>query len=231
MAVLREGVGAPADVSANEDLSLEVLLGQLLEGQRQDLEVIGGVLDQQVGPCVGDEPLAVRPDFYGLARRLCLHLPGVLLGRGMGRRKPHSQDPGGRSRMVSSSAYWWIRARRSNKLAPPTPASTCIPAGQASNEKRARPAGHASLPSGRPELEITEALDLTKGSIAPYIRELRDASEDLPYRRPPRGAAEVAARRRRRASSSRPLSPRSRSGPSLFTALQLDLPRLQPASS
>ena len=40
-----------------------------------------GQLDQQKGAGVGDEPLAVRPDFYGLRRRLCLHLPGVLLGR------------------------------------------------------------------------------------------------------------------------------------------------------
>ena len=51
---------------------------------------------------------------------------------------------------------------------------------------------------GRPELEIAEALDLPRTSISPYIRELRDAGEDLPYRRPPRSAAEVTARRRRR---------------------------------
>jgi hypothetical protein len=49
---------------------------------------------------VGDEALAVRPDFYGLARRLCLHLPGVLLGRCEWVGKPHSQDPRGRSRRV-----------------------------------------------------------------------------------------------------------------------------------
>jgi hypothetical protein len=41
---------------------------------------------------------------------LCLHLPGVLLAWGMGRRKPHSQEPRGRSGMVSSGGYWWIRA-------------------------------------------------------------------------------------------------------------------------
>jgi len=51
---------------------------------------------------------------------------------------------------------------------------------------------------GRPELEIAEALDLPPNSVSPYIRELRDAGEDLPYRRPPRSAAEVKARRRRR---------------------------------
>jgi hypothetical protein len=58
---------------------------------------------------VGDEPFAVRPDFYGLRRRLCLHLPGVLLARGMGFRKPHSQEPRGRSRMASSGAYRYFR--------------------------------------------------------------------------------------------------------------------------
>jgi transcriptional regulator with XRE-family HTH domain len=50
---------------------------------------------------------------------------------------------------------------------------------------------------GRPEREIAEALDLERTSVGPYVRELRDAGEDLPYRRPPRGATEVAARRRR----------------------------------
>jgi hypothetical protein len=42
-------------------------------------------------------PSTVRPDFYGLARLLCLHLPGVLLVLRVGRRKPHSQEPRGRS--------------------------------------------------------------------------------------------------------------------------------------
>lgn len=51
---------------------------------------------------------------------------------------------------------------------------------------------------GRPEREIAEALDLERTSVGPYIRELRDAGEDLPYRRPPRGATEAAARRRRK---------------------------------
>jgi hypothetical protein len=48
---------------------------------------------------------------------------------------------------------------------------------------------------GRPEREIGEVLDLERTSVGPYVRELRDAGEDLPYRRPPRGATEVAARR------------------------------------
>gem|GEM_PF-738335 len=50
---------------------------------------------------------------------------------------------------------------------------------------------------GRPEREIAEALDLERTSVGPYVRELRDAGEDLSYRRPPRGSTEVAARRRR----------------------------------
>ncbi|HMJ73121.1 MAG TPA: helix-turn-helix domain-containing protein [Solirubrobacterales bacterium] len=50
---------------------------------------------------------------------------------------------------------------------------------------------------GRPEAEIAEALDLSRKAVGPYVRELRDAGEDLPYRRPPRSAVEVAARRRR----------------------------------
>ena len=52
---------------------------------------------------------------------------------------------------------------------------------------------------GRPEAEIAEALDISRKSISPYIRELRDAGNHLPYRRPPRGAAQTAARFRRRA--------------------------------
>ncbi|MGC1852466.1 MAG: helix-turn-helix domain-containing protein [Solirubrobacterales bacterium] len=50
---------------------------------------------------------------------------------------------------------------------------------------------------GRPEAEIAEALDLSRKAVGPYVRELRDAGEDLPYRRPPRRAVELAARRRR----------------------------------
>ena len=53
-------------------------------GERRGEPEPVGQLDQEKGPGVGDEPLAVRPDFYGLARRLCLHLPGVLLGLGNG---------------------------------------------------------------------------------------------------------------------------------------------------
>jgi hypothetical protein len=80
----------------------------LRERRRQRQPI--GQLDQEEGASVGDQALGVRPDFYGLVRRLCLHLPGVLLVLGMGRRKPHSQDPRGRSRMASSGAYRWTRA-------------------------------------------------------------------------------------------------------------------------
>lgn len=51
---------------------------------------------------------------------------------------------------------------------------------------------------GCPEQEIAEALDLSRSSVGPYVRDLRDAGEDLPYRRLPRSAGEIAARRRRR---------------------------------
>lgn len=50
---------------------------------------------------------------------------------------------------------------------------------------------------GRPEAEIAEALDLSRNAVGPYVRELRDAGEHLPYRRPPRRAVEQAARLRR----------------------------------
>jgi transcriptional regulator with XRE-family HTH domain len=54
---------------------------------------------------------------------------------------------------------------------------------------------------GQPEREIAEALDLTPGSVGAYVGELRNAGEDLPYRRPARRAIEIAARRRRRCNS------------------------------
>lgn len=50
---------------------------------------------------------------------------------------------------------------------------------------------------GRGEREIAEALDLARASIGPYVRELRDAGVELPYRRQPRSRAERAARHRR----------------------------------
>ena len=50
---------------------------------------------------------------------------------------------------------------------------------------------------GRSEAEIADAFDLSRKAVGPYVRELRDAGEDLPYRRPPRSSVEVAARRRR----------------------------------
>jgi transcriptional regulator with XRE-family HTH domain len=50
---------------------------------------------------------------------------------------------------------------------------------------------------GRPEQEIAEALDLGRTSVGPYVRDLRDAGEDLSYRRGARSAVELTARRRR----------------------------------
>jgi transcriptional regulator with XRE-family HTH domain len=51
---------------------------------------------------------------------------------------------------------------------------------------------------GKPEREIAEALDLTVGAVGPYVRELRDAGEHVPYRREARRGIERAARIRRR---------------------------------
>jgi biotin operon repressor len=51
---------------------------------------------------------------------------------------------------------------------------------------------------GRRDQEIAEALDLARSSIAPYVRDLRDAGVELAYRRP-RGRSELLARRRRAA--------------------------------
>jgi transcriptional regulator with XRE-family HTH domain len=50
---------------------------------------------------------------------------------------------------------------------------------------------------GRPEGEIAEVLDLSRNSVGPYVRDLRDTGEGLPYRRAPRTSMEVAARHRR----------------------------------
>lgn len=50
---------------------------------------------------------------------------------------------------------------------------------------------------GRSLKEIGDALGLDSGTVGHYISDLRDAGERLPYRRPPRGAVEVAKRRRR----------------------------------
>jgi transcriptional regulator with XRE-family HTH domain len=56
---------------------------------------------------------------------------------------------------------------------------------------------------GHSERQVAEALDLERASVGPYIRDLRDAGKDLPYRRPPRRATEVAARRRRQGRARR----------------------------
>jgi transcriptional regulator with XRE-family HTH domain len=50
---------------------------------------------------------------------------------------------------------------------------------------------------GRGEQEIAEALDLARSSVGPYVRDLRDAGENLPYRRSPRRGSERMARHRR----------------------------------
>jgi transcriptional regulator with XRE-family HTH domain len=78
---------------------------------------------------------------------------------------------------------------------------------------------------GHPEQEIAEALDLSRSSVAPYVRDLRDAGENLPYRRPPRSYAEVAARRRRQRGSC--TAPRGRQTAELPSQTHLRAPVLR----
>lgn len=54
---------------------------------------------------------------------------------------------------------------------------------------------------GRPERDIADALDLKVDAVGSCVRELRDAGERLPHRRPPRRPVESAARRRRQFES------------------------------
>ena len=90
--------------------------------------------------------------------------------------------------LFSGVADWYVR---------PLPAPEYAP-GDRPPTKSERDAVLVRLwREGRPEREIAEALDLTVGAVGPYVAELRDAGEDLPYRRPPRRMAEIAARRRR----------------------------------
>jgi transcriptional regulator with XRE-family HTH domain len=90
--------------------------------------------------------------------------------------------------LFSGVTDWYVR---------PLPAPEYAP-GDGPPSKSERDALLARLwKEGKPEREIAEALDLTVGAVGPYVRELRDAGENLPYRRPPRSAIEKAARRRR----------------------------------
>lgn len=50
---------------------------------------------------------------------------------------------------------------------------------------------------GRPEVDIADHLAMSAAAVGPYVRELRDAGRQLPYRRAPRTPDEVAARLRR----------------------------------
>lgn len=55
-------------------------------------------------------------------------------------------------------------------------------------------------------VEIGDALGLESATVGHYICDLRDAGVHLPYRRPPRGATEVAKRHRRARSTTRTAS-------------------------
>jgi transcriptional regulator with XRE-family HTH domain len=90
--------------------------------------------------------------------------------------------------LFSGVADWYIRP-----LPPPEYAS-----GDRPPTKSERDAMLMRLwREGRPEREIAEAWGLTPGAVGPYVRELRDAGQHLPYRRAPRSQAEIAARQRR----------------------------------
>lgn len=92
------------------------------------------------------------------------------------------------SELFSGAADWYVR---------PLPAPEYAP-GDLPPTKTERDALLIRLwQEGRPEQEIAEALDLAATAVGPYVRELRDAGEELPYRRPPRSGVEAAARRRR----------------------------------
>lgn len=58
-------------------------------------------------------------------------------------------------------------------------------------------------------IEIGDALGLESATVGHYVCDLRDAGVHLPYRRPPRGAVEVA-KRHRRARSGVEIAPASR---------------------
>ena len=80
----------------------------------------------------------------------------------------------------------------------PLPAPELAPGDQRTS-KSGRDAELISLwRAGRSEREIADELELATASVGPYVRELRDAGFDLPYRRRPRSRIEVAARIRRR---------------------------------
>ena len=55
----------------------------------------------------------------------------------------------------------------------------------------------------RSERDIADVLDLKLGAVGPYVRELRDAGQQLPYRRPPRRVIEAMARCQRAQTPSR----------------------------
>jgi transcriptional regulator with XRE-family HTH domain len=90
--------------------------------------------------------------------------------------------------LFSGVADWYVRTLPPSEYAP----------GDRRPTKSERDAVLVRLwREGRPEREIAEALDLKPEAVGPYVRELRDAGQHLPYRRPPRRAIEEVARRRR----------------------------------
>lgn len=92
------------------------------------------------------------------------------------------------SKLLEGVVDWSVRPLPAPEFAPGEPRPT----------KAERDAELVQLwQEGRSLKEIGDALGLGSGTVGHYVSDLRDAGVRLPYRRPPRGAVEVAKRRRR----------------------------------
>jgi transcriptional regulator with XRE-family HTH domain len=93
------------------------------------------------------------------------------------------------SELFADTPSWYLLPLPAPELAP-------------GDQRPSRPGRDAELISlwraGRSEREIADELELATASVGPYVRELRDAGLDLPYRRRPRSRIEIDARIRRR---------------------------------
>ena len=104
------------------------------------------------------------------------------------------------SELFAGSVDWFVRPLPAPEFAPGEPRQT----------KAERDDELIQLwRDGRSLGEIGDALGLESATVGHYICDLRDAGVHLPYRRPPRGAVEVA-KRHRRAQSAAAVSPASR---------------------
>jgi transcriptional regulator with XRE-family HTH domain len=113
--------------------------------------------------------------------------------------------------LFAGTVDWYVR---------PLPAPEYAP-GESGPSKATQDAEMIQLwHEGRSLIEIGDALGLESSTIGSYICEMRDAGVHLPYRRPPRGNAELAARRRRGEDHREPLARRSPATDSARRSLQ-----------